>query len=62
MSVDRLSSVHTMKTIIRNFIAMQRSSALKRHSGEQDCYLRNEMDGRKKVKNIGNMEWLVRGK
>lgn len=41
---------------------MKRSSALKGDLGEQDCYLRNDTDGRKKVKNIGNMERLVRGK
>lgn len=48
-SGDSLSSTHTMKTIVRDFIAMRRSSALKRGLGERDCYLRNDTDGRKRV-------------
>lgn len=45
--------MHTVKTVARNFIAMTKSSALKRDLGERDCYLRNDTDGRKKLKILG---------
>lgn len=41
---------------------MKKKSALKRDVEEQDCYLRNEMNRRKYVKNIGNTEWFIKGK
>lgn len=37
-------------------------STLRRDLEEQDCYLRNEMNRRKYVKSIGNVEWLIREK
>lgn len=37
-------------------------SAFRRDLEERDCYLRNEMNRRKYVKGIGNVEWLIREK